>query len=558
MGRRLLAASVALVVLVLTGCAAIPSSGPVQVGDPVPPASRPDIDILVPGPVAGQTQPEILRGFINAALSPRNNYEVAREYLTESFRDEWQADEGATIDVLADREVQTVDDTRMRISATPAAALGPNGQYEEPDSSTPIPLEYRFEQVDGEWRISNAPRGILIDQVGFTQVFDDYTVYFFDPTFQYLVPDVRWYAVREAAQTSIVQAMLAGAADWLAPGVASAFPEGVQLEPAAVPVSGGVASVSLTGAAFDSVSTVQGMQQQLEASLVGVREIRGVELTLNGVEPDVPSDPDPPNRNPRVDPRTVVFDGEVLGHLATTGESIEPIPGLSDQVTSLAPTGVALGPGEESAAVRAADGVWLVRSGEAPVLLDPRDGLITPAFDNEGIVWSVPASLPDQLAWYAPDGTASGQVDVPWSASAIAAMEISRDSTRIIALLAEGGRTHFVAASIQRDENGLPIALGAMPLGLDDVAGTPLDVTWLDSRTVASITAVPDGTTRIVTQELGGFANQRDGPVGGVLIDGGNDDLRALTADGDLDVRSGVGWQIRASGIRLLVAQRPG
>ncbi|HET8779715.1 MAG TPA: hypothetical protein VFM66_06545, partial [Agromyces sp.] len=221
MGRRLLAASVALVVLVLTGCAAIPSSGPVQVGDPVPPASRPDIDILVPGPVAGQTQPEILRGFINAALSPRNNYEVAREYLTESFRDEWQADEGATIDVLADREVQTVDDTLMRISATPAAALGPNGQYEEPDSSTPIPLEYRFEQVDGEWRISNAPRGILIDQVGFTQVFDDYTVYFFDPTFQYLVPDVRWYAVREAAQTSIVQAMLAGAADWLAPGVTS-------------------------------------------------------------------------------------------------------------------------------------------------------------------------------------------------------------------------------------------------------------------------------------------------------------------------------------------------
>ncbi|WP_173921935.1 GerMN domain-containing protein [Agromyces sp. Marseille-P2726] len=556
MRRRVLAASVALVALVLSGCAAIPSSGPVQVGDPVPPAAPPDIDILVPGPVAGQTQSEILNGFINAALSPRNNYQVAREYLTAAFRDEWQADEGATIDVLADREVQAVDDTLMRVSATPAAALGPNGQYEEPDSSTPIPLEYRFEQVDGEWRISSAPPGILIDQVGFTQVFDDYTVYFFDPAFRYLVPDVRWYAVREAAQTSIVQAMIAGAADWLAPGVVSAFPEGVTLEPAAVPVSGGVADVSLTGAAFDSLSTVQGMQQQLEASLVGVREIRSVELTLNGVEPDIPSDADPPIRNPRVDPRSVVFDGEAFGHLATTGERIEPIPGLSEQVIALAPSGAAVGPGEESAAVRNAAGVWLARVGEASVLLDPRDDLIDPAVDGEGVVWSVPASLPDQLAWYSPDGATSGQVDVPWSGSEIASLEVSRDSTRMIALLADGGRTHFVAASIQRDENGLPVGLGTMPLTLDDVAGTPLDVTWLDSRTVASLTALPDGTTRIITQELGGFANQRDGPVDAVRIDGGNNDLRALTAEGDFDVRSGVGWQVRASGIRLLATQQ--
>ena len=93
--------------------------------------------------------------------------------------------------------------------------------------------------------------------MSFTQVFRDYTLYFFDPSHRYLVPDVRWYAGRDSAQTSIVQAMLAGPAEWLAPGVVSAFPEGVQLEPAAVPVSGGVASVSLAGAAFDDLATVQ-------------------------------------------------------------------------------------------------------------------------------------------------------------------------------------------------------------------------------------------------------------------------------------------------------------
>ena len=80
--------------------------------------------------------------------------------------------------------------------------------------------------------------------------------------------------------------------------------------------------------------------------------------------------------------------------------------------------------------MRTADGVSIVRSGEEPAILDPRDGLVTPAIDGQGVVWSVPSSLPDQLVWFAPDGTTE-QVPVPWSGSSIAAIEVSRDSTRI-------------------------------------------------------------------------------------------------------------------------------
>ena len=89
------------------------------------------------------------------------------------------------------------------------------------------------------------------------------------------------------------------------------------------------------------------------------------------------------------------------------------------------------------------------------------------------------------------------------------------------------------------------------------MTGTPLDLAWLDSRSVASITGLADGATRVVTQELGGFAREREGPRGGVMVDGGNADLRVLTADGFLDVQSGVGWQVRAGGIRFVSAQQP-
>ena len=72
MRRRLAAAaaSVALLSMLLAGCATIPSSGPVQQGDPVPADSSPDLDIVVEGPIADATQEQVLDGFLNAAQSP--------------------------------------------------------------------------------------------------------------------------------------------------------------------------------------------------------------------------------------------------------------------------------------------------------------------------------------------------------------------------------------------------------------------------------------------------------------------------------------------------------
>ena len=558
--RGIGASAALLVAVLLSGCASIPSSGGVSPGNDATVEDPPELDTIVPPPVKGANQETILRGFLDAAASPRNNYQAAREFLTPAFADEWSAAAGATIDAPVDRVFETVDETAMELEVTPIASLTSTGQYDALDSTAPIALPYRFEQVEGEWRISEAPQGLLVDEITFGQVFGDYPLYFFDPEYRYLVPDVRWFAGRDSIQTSIVNALLAGPVDWLEPGVVSAFPEGVSLEPAAVPVAGREASVNLSGAAFDNLVTVQRMELQLEESLDSVRSIDGVALSLEGARQDVPDLSPVPVKNPRVDPRAAVFDGETFGHLATSGEGIEPIPGLSDQVVELAPTGVALGPGDESAAVRSGTGVSLVRVGEEPILLDPRADPIVPALDVDGGVWSVPTDSPGELFWYSPDGETARPMGAPWSGTSIAALEVSRDGTRIVALLADGARTHFTAASIQRDADGLPVALSPVVLPLADVAGTPVDVAWLDSSTVASLTAVPAGGTRVVIQELGGTSTVRQGPDGGVAVDGGNGqrDLKVLTVGGTLEAQSGVGWQVRVGGIRLVAAQQTG
>ncbi|WP_395243707.1 GerMN domain-containing protein [Agromyces sp. MMS24-K17] len=555
--RRILALLAAVVVAaVLAGCATIPSSGPVRQGEQQEAAELPDLDLLAAGPQPGATQEEILRGFIDAATDPRNNYQIAKEFLTTAFAAEWDPTAAVTIDEFADRDEVVTGEDSIRVVASPVAALRANGQYEVVSSSAPIPLEYKFEAVDDEWRISLAPTGLLMDSADFARVYRQHTLVFFDPEFRFAVPDLRWFAGRDSVQTTIVRELLAGPAEWLDAGVVSAFPEGARLEADSVPITSGVAQVDVDASVEDQ-RAVQLMEFQLQTSLESVRSVQEVELSLNGAVQDVPGLADAPIVNPRVDARAVAYDGEAFGHLAAGDEGIVPIAGLSDQVAALGPIDAAVGPGDASAAVLAPDGVWLVREGEAAQLLDPRGGLIAPAMDVHGMVWSAPADAPDELVVYPPDGEGV-QVPVPWTGSSLAGLEVSRDGTRVIALVVDGGRARFVAAAVERDADGVPIAVGAATLALAEVSGSPLDLAWIDDRTVASLSTADEGGTRLVTQVLAGLATPSTGPQGGVQVDGSNSEreVRVLTSAGEVDTRSGVGWQVRATGIRFLAPQQ--
>ncbi|BDZ53697.1 hypothetical protein GCM10025870_07700 [Agromyces marinus] len=301
------------------------------------------------------------------------------------------------------------------------------------------------------------------------------------------------------------------------------------------------------------------MQYQLAQSLDGVRNVDGVDLSLNGVPVSAPELTDPPERTLRIDPRPVVSVGESFGYLSASGDTFTPLEGVSDQVVALAPSAAAVGPGATSAAVLAADGVLLVAQGEETVLLDPRGGLITPALDVDGIVWSVPRDSPDQLAWFGADGDGA-QIAVPWNADAIVSLQLSRDGTRMLALLADGARTRTVVASVQRDEQGRPLELGPVALELSGSVGTPLDAAWLDSTTVGTLTAPATGETRLSVQRLGAPAESRDGPVEGIQLDGANSlrDLRVLAANGDLVTGAGVAWQVQARDVRFIATQQTG
>ena len=506
-------------------------------------------------PSVGASAEEILTGFIDAATSPDNNYEIAREFLTPEFSDVWKSDTGVTVDDLAVRSATPIDESTMLLSVRPVAEVNAIGEYHEELSETDLPLRYEFAQVGGEWRISAAPNGTVLDRSTFEDVFSAQSLYFFDPDYTFLVPDVRWFPRGASTPTKIVNGVLAGPSQWLAGAVTTAFPEGTALTADAVTVVARSAQVDLNSEALNADRvTLERMKSQLEHSLPSGLSVT---ITINRNSQDIDDlGPNAPQVDPRVDARALLLRDNEFGFLAATGKTITPIPGLSETIVALAPSAVTLSPSQTGAAVRAADGVYGVRVADDARLLDPRDDLIDPAIDGSGYVWSVPSTRPNELFVYNPQGAAAA-LPTPWpDASAIAALRVSRDGTRVVALLSTNGEAKLVVAAVIRD-GGAPVGLGEpVQLATDD--GVPSDVTWIDQTTVAFLTQQSSGESSIIAQEIGGRTIPQEPSTSIDSITGSNllRDLRVRSTDGALLVLRNVGWQERIGGVTLVATQQ--
>src|SRR5947207_1890371 len=91
-----------LVTLLATGCATIPSSGPVGSAPiPAPPAGGgvSGGGLIVEGPQPGWNPEQVVSGFLLASASFTHHHATAREYLTANASKSWQL--GAQVTILA-------------------------------------------------------------------------------------------------------------------------------------------------------------------------------------------------------------------------------------------------------------------------------------------------------------------------------------------------------------------------------------------------------------------------------------------------------------------------
>ena len=554
--RGILALLLTMCALAVTGCAGFATSGPPQYGLEIGSTddSSGNVAFIPNRPQPGASPAQIVEGFIDAGSGPgvRGNWEVAREFLAPSISMEWQPDAVVRVDERAEREYVEVSEGVVDFGFEAAATVDDKGSYQRTEIAADRQMFRLEKQKDGEWRITEAPDGIWLDRQQFPQVYQRYPLMYFDPKWEYLVPDVRWFPVTKA-RVSIVTALVnEPPAEWLAESVATAFPDAVGAV-ASVPVDDdGVAAVALTGDVLGLSAEVQGrMLTQLEESL---RAANVTEVVMTADSAPVDAQP-VAVRSTRVPVAPLVLTEAGFGFL--TGDEIVRIPGLSSAVETAAPLSVQVGADHDLAAAKLASGevARLNAGGTDPEVLDTRGALVDPSIDRFGIVWSAPQSDPSALRAYLSSGDHVDVANAWTEATSISAMTLSRDGTRIAAVVSAGGRNVLWVAGVIRDDD-VPVSLGN-PQQLAVVGTAAAGITWIDDSTVG-VLAHGDAESIVIEQPVGGPTATSTAAAGMVSIAGGTglSTLRLRAPDGTLYVKRGTAWQPTATGVLVLATQQ--
>ncbi|MFS0867896.1 LpqB family beta-propeller domain-containing protein [Microbacterium sp. 179-B 1A2 NHS] len=537
----------------LAACAGLPVDGPVHVGRAIDEVERlPDFDFVPAGPVADATPQQIVEGFVAAGSGPRGNWETAQDFLTPEFREVWKPQAGVTIHAAGNRAFEVAGEDEVVLTVQPVARVDETGAY-EPSGEGEITMRYRLVQQDGQWRIAEAPDGIVLDANGFSTVFRSYSLAYFDPSWDSLVPDLRWFPATNPA-TRIAAAIVGGSpSPWLSRSVRTAFPGDVSLTQPAVPVDAGVAQVSLSANARDLGSeTLARMKTQLERSLSDARVVE-VQMLVGDEVLDVPT---VTVREHRVDARPLVLVEGEFGFLS--GSEVDVLPELSAALGSLDEEVESIEVDEQrtTAAVRTATGAILrVSAGGAVTPLDTRAGMTAPSIDPFGHIWTSPGRVPTEVVAYGPDGSAR-LVEGGWpGATSVSSMRVSRDGTRVAALVRDGAQPAVWVAGIVRDEDGVPTTLSE-PVLVSALSGEGVELTWLAADRLALVWT--DGEQHVMREQpIGGEGSEVRAPDDVVAIAGGNQSgtVRLRTADGGLFVQRGS-WQFLASDVTVLAVQQ--
>jgi hypothetical protein len=538
----------------LIGCAALPTEVDVQFGPELEQPESQEFAYYSPtGPTIGATPADIINGFLNAGTGPQNDYSIAREYLTDSFATSWRS--GKVLIRSGSPRIVELSQEAFAVDIPIVASLDENGRYVPATSDSVESLRYRLVQERGQWRIAAAPNLTVVTPPVFEVVFQATPVYFLDPGFRYLVPDLRWFPSRLSTATRLVNSLLAGPSDWLGGAVRSAIPSETRLTVDAVRVVDGEAQVDFDASALGALGQQrQLMMAQLEATLTQLTSVTRVTLSVNNNQQEIESIRLPA---PAVSGSIAVVSEN--GIYRITGSTASVIPGSATPVIRTGATAFDLNSDASQLAIKVDRGLYVAQLngfGSDLQLVDERPGLLTPKIDNSGFVWSVPQAAGADIRVITPFTVPSFvlQLGEPTDRLDFA---ISPEGTRLVEIRARGEVREVALAGVVRDTAGLPRSV-TEGVVVTNLVGVPLAVAWSDSNTVLVLERLPLGNTIINRYPLFGPRQQlANPPVPGVALAATNSGASnyLLTESGELWVLTGTSWRqvfSGANGLALL------
>ncbi|WP_435743002.1 LpqB family beta-propeller domain-containing protein [Nocardioides sp. SYSU DS0663] len=501
--RRLLAdAVVAPVVasLVLTGCVSLPESGPVTEAG----AGTGDAEVGgqyyfdPPPPPDGAPPAEIVDRFLDGMTAIPVSTSVARQYLTPEFRDSWSPKQGI---ITYDDFVAPRGSSPVSVRLVGAERYDSAGRWLGPVSSGEEVLDFPVELVDGQYRIASAPDALVVPQSWFEQRYERMSLYYFDPDAEVLVPEPVFVPRGDQLVSNLVSALLAGPPSDLSRVETTFLPAGATVE-LSVPVDDVVDIVVGTPgeAPTPTPEAVRLIVAQLAWTLRQVPTIDRFRLLVDGrpvqlpggvtefsVEEGAPYDPSGYQATSRLfGLRDGLLVSGVPGALASTDGP------LGTRDLGVRSFGVDLA-GETVAAVTD-EGRTLLRapvqdggSGEGAVsVVSGASDLLRPAWDLEGRLWVVDRTPAGARVSTVTEDGGPVEVRVPGISGAdVRSFLVSRDGSRIIAVVRARGRDQVRVSRLRYGENRLLSASPSRRLAWE--GGRDLRIKGLGWRSPTSV-----------------------------------------------------------------------
>ncbi len=519
MSARILAL-VAALALAVTGCAGVPTSGPVVQVSAVPGHLNSGVEIVPAPPRPGAGPVTVVEGFLQAMAAHQPDYAAARAYLTPEASAAWRPEVGVRI--YAEGNPVTVVDAHATLKASVLGTIDEEGSYHQSN----VTLDHDFGLVKdaaGQWRIGNPPAGLLVSEYLFPSAFTRVMVYFPGVEGRWLVPDPRFFPRGEPAHRRAAHAVTLGASQWLAPAVMPA-PERLALVDVSVDATG-LASITLRPGAGDLAEEAR---ERLAAQFVWTfRQFETVTAVQVGWAGQPAWDIAP---HGQVIPSSAFADADPVdlqrsrqlfglsgGRLVRVMEGAPPVayipvaPGIADAAAA-AVRGDAVVAAAVSNGGRRLTVAPLAeqQGGTAEAPLD----LAMPVFSRQGELWLGEAS--GGLLVADPGGTWRKVVLEGMDGRRVERFRIAPDGARI-ALLTDSadGEPAMGVARIERSD-GAPRVEGWREIDLSVAATAPLtvlDVGWRTPDTLLAL--VEDGrTTQVLAVAQDGASVAGIGPLG--------------------------------------------
>ncbi|MFG1814918.1 LpqB family beta-propeller domain-containing protein [Kribbella sp. NPDC049174] len=551
--RRKLLAAVLVVLLLVTGCATVPTKGTIRSGSRE--GLAPDfggVGVEAKPPRDGTQPLPLVNGFLEA-MSDSRAFDVAREYMTPEAAAAWKPESQTVVYEQQRDAVTSLGADQVQLKARKIATIDERGSWIPAKVDDEMSFVFKLIKLDGEYRVASVPPGVYLGSNQLDPKLAPRNLYFFTPARDMLVPDPVYLPVNLSAgqaATQLVQELLKGPTSRLGNGVVSLAPPGTEVQ-VSVPVEFGVATVALN----DAVSALQDTERRLLAAQIvwTLNQINlRVKITVGGA-PLLPDDPDvlPFSNFTQYDPS--VPNGamtELYGLRGGKVQRIEGLDGASDiaarplkdsKLSDYVAESFAVNLRGDSGAVVTTHGgddvvaySWLDSTDKPdPVRTIPTQGrVLRPSYDNHDNLWILDrADATPRLRVRDRDGKLA-EVTTSFRGDTPLVLRMAPDGVRALLVMRSKttGKNYVQTGTIQTAaESRLVLGpLRLLQLPLEDitdaawhkqgllVAGSSKSVSkspWLVNTDGSQLQLLPGATVEFATDELASNLNKDTLPV---------------------------------------------